>query len=149
MFHYWLIFFHIIGAIFYVGGVAILNLLGRHTRKNGDLAVFLKSAKTIGPVVGISAMLTLFAGIGLVLNNPVLHFSMIWIIAGIAMIAIGGITESAFFRKKVKALAVIVSEKGNGTPEAALILNKVVNVSTVLNAMLLLVIWLMVFKPTI
>ena len=149
MFHYWLIFFHILGAIFYVGGVIVNNLLARYTRKTGNLTGFLENVKIIGPVIAIGAVVTLFAGIGLVLNNPVLHFSMLWIIAGITMIVVGGITESAFFRKKVKALAVIVNEKGNSTPEAAFILNKVINVSTLLNVMLLIVVWLMVFKPTV
>jgi hypothetical protein len=149
MFHYWLIFFHILGAIFYVGGVIVNNLLARYTRKTGNLTGFLENVKILGPVIAIGAMITLIAGIGLVLNNPVLHFSMLWIIAGITMIVVGGITESAYFKRKLKAIEIILNENGNDSPDAVLILTRVINVSSVLNVMLLIVVWLMVFKPTV
>jgi hypothetical protein len=121
-------------------------VLALQAAKDRDPTVLLKTVHTASPGIGIGAVLTLLSGIGLVLQSEVWRFSMIWIVAGIAMILVAGATEGTFFSKKLKAIQSMLDETGPDTPEIAVLLQKIATVATVINVLFFVVIWLMVFK---
>ncbi|MEJ2495359.1 MAG: hypothetical protein P8Y79_13640 [Ignavibacteriaceae bacterium] len=145
----WLIFLHIAGIILYVGGDIILNILALKFYKDHDASGFLKIVKSITPVVGIGAILTLPSGIGLVLQSSTLSFSMFWILSGLFIVVVAGIFESIYFSKQVRTIQSILTEKGPADIGIAARMRHIIKVAAVINLLFLIVIWLMVFKPNV
>lgn len=145
----WFLFLHIVGIILYVGGDIILNILAIKAFKDRDATGFLKIVKSVSPVVGIGAILTLPSGIGLVLQSSTLSFSMFWILSGIFMVVIAGISESIYFSKQVLTIQSILTEKGSDDKGIMSRMRHIINVAAIVNLLFLIVIWLMVFKPNV
>jgi len=145
----WFLFLHIIGVILYVGGDIILNILAFKSYKDRDANGFLKIVKSVSPVVGIGAILTLPSGIGLVLQSNTLSFSMFWVLSGIFIVVIAGISESIYFSKQVRTIQSIQTEKGPEDIGIATRMRQIIKVAAIINFLFLIVIWLMVFKPNV
>jgi len=145
----WFLFLHIIGVILYVGGDIILNILAFKSYKDRDANGFLKIVKSVSPVVGIGAILTLPSGIGLVLQSNTLSFSMFWVLSGIFIVVIAGISESIYFSKQVRTIQSILTDKGPEDIGIATRMRQIIKVAAIINFLFLIVIWLMVFKPNV
>jgi len=145
----WFLFLHIIGVILYVGGDIILNILVFKSYKDRDANGFLKIVKSVSPVVGIGAILTLPSGIGLVLQSNTLSFSMFWVLSGIFIVVIAGISESIYFSKQVRTIQSILTDKGPEDIGIATRMRQIIKVAAIINFLFLIVIWLMVFKPNV
>lgn len=143
----WFLFLHIVGVILYVGGDIILNILTLKFYRDRDANGFLKIVRSVSPVVGIGAVLTLPSGIGLVLQSSTWSFSMFWILSGIFMVVIAGISESIYFSKQVRTIQSILTEKGPDNTEITTRMRHIIKVAAIINLLFLIVIWLMVFKP--
>lgn len=143
----WFLFFHIVGVILYVGGDIILNILALKSYKEQDVNGFLKVVKWISPVVGIGAILTLPSGIGLVLQSSVWSFSMFWVLSGLFMVVIAGISESIYFGKQVRTIQSILTEQVSEDTGITARMKHIIRIAAIINLLFLIVIWLMVFKP--
>ena len=143
----WFLFLHIVGVILYVGGDIILNMLALKSYKEQDVNGFLKVVKWISPVVGIGAILTLPSGIGLVLQSNVWSFSMLWILSGLFMVIIAGISESIYFSQQVRKIQSILTEQVSDDNEVTTRMKHIIRIAFIINLLFLIVIWLMVFKP--
>ena len=142
----WFLFFHIVGVILYVGGDIILNILALKSYKEQDVNGFLKVVKWISPVVGIGAILTLPSGIGLVLQSSVWSFSMFWVLSGLFMVVIAGISESIYFGKQVRTIQSILTEQVSEDTGITARMKHIIRIAAIINLLFLIVIWLMVFK---
>ena len=143
----WFLFLHIVGVILYVGGDIILNILALKSYKEQDVNGFLKVVKWISPVVGIGAILTLPSGIGLVLQSSVWSFSMFWVLSGLFMVVIAGISESIYFSKQLREIQSILTEQVSDNTEVTTRMKHIIRIAFIINLLFLIVIWLMVFKP--
>ena len=143
----WFLFLHIVGVILYVGGDIILNILALKSYKEQDVNGFLKVVKWISPVVGIGAILTLPTGIGLVLQSSVWSFSMFWVLSGLFMVVIAGISESIYFSKQLREIQSILTEQVSDNTEVTTRMKHIIRIAFIINLLFLIVIWLMVFKP--
>jgi uncharacterized membrane protein len=143
----WFLFLHIVGVILYVGGDIILNILALKSYKEQDVNGFLKVVKWISPVVGIGAILTLPTGIGLVLQSSVWSFSMFWVLSGLFMVVIAGISESIYFSKQLREIQSILTEQVSDNTKVTTRMKHIIRIAFIINLLFLIVIWLMVFKP--
>jgi uncharacterized membrane protein len=128
-------------------GDVLPNALALRAAKRHDPDGFLQVAEAASPAIGLGAVLTLVSGVGLVLQSDAWRFSMPWIVAGIAMIVIAGTAESVYFVRQLAAIRTTVDQQGKDAPEVAARLERVTHVAAVINALVVVVVWLMVFKP--
>ena len=144
----WLLFFHITGAILYVGGDIMLNVLVYQARSDGEVANFLRTAATSTKVITVGAVLTLLMGIGLVVADEVYGFTTGFVIVGFVVILIGGAADGTYFNKQVEAISALL-EENPGSPEINVRLGSIGRAAAVINVLFLAAVWAMVFKPGI
>lgn len=144
----WLLFFHITGAILYVGGDIMLNVFVYQARRDGEVASFLRTVATSTKVITVGAVLTLLMGIGLVVADEVYGFATGFVIVGIIVILIGGAADGTYFNKQVEAISALL-EENPGSPEINVRLSSIARAAAVINVLFLVAVWAMVFKPGI
>lgn len=142
-----LLFVHILGVAVWVGGSIMLGFISTKVEKSGDAqfrAKFAKAAGVVGPVIGVSALLVLGTGIGMVLESPI-ELAETWVWLGLALFGLSAVVGGAYF---APASNKIVAALESGQIEEADRRSKMFNMVSRLDTLLLLVIVaLMVFKP--
>jgi putative copper export protein len=87
----YLMFAHVLAAMLWLGGWAVLGLLAAHTLLQGDpgtLARFAATLRFIGPrLLGPATVLVAGLGVGLVLDSHQWHFSQFWIELAVGLLA--------------------------------------------------------------
>lgn len=142
-----LLFAHIMGVAVWVGGSIMLGFISNRVEKSGDAeyrARFAKSASVVGPVIGVSALLVLGTGIGMVAESAV-ELSETWVWLGLALFGLSAVVGGAYF---APASNKIVQALEGGKQEEADRRAKTFNRVSMLDTLLLVVIVaIMVFKP--
>lgn len=143
-----MLFVHILGVAVWVGGGIMLGFISSRVEKTGDAqyrARFAKSASVVGPVIGVSALLVLGTGIGMVVNSDSWELGQTWVWLGLTLFALSGVVGAAYFGP---ASNKIVAALESGQVQEADRRAKQFNMVSMLDTLLLLVILgLMVFKP--
>ncbi|MGH2710890.1 MAG: DUF2269 family protein [Actinomycetota bacterium] len=143
-----LLFVHILGAAVWVGGSIMLGFISSRVEKTGDAqyrARFAQSAGVVGPVIGISALLLLGTGIGMVLDSEAVELGQTWVWLGLALFGLSAVVGGAYF---APASNKIVAALEAGQVQEADRRAKQFNMVSRLDMLLLLVIvGVMVFKP--
>ena len=142
-----LLFFHILGMAVWVGGSIMLGFISTRIERSGDAqfrAKFAQSASVVGPVIGVSALLVLGTGIGMVLESAV-ELSETWVWLGLALFGLSAVVGGLYFAPASNKLTAALEA---GQIEEADRRSKTFNRVSMLDTLLLLVIVaLMVFKP--
>jgi uncharacterized membrane protein len=142
-----LLFGHILGVAVWVGGSIMLGFISSKIERSGDAefrAKFAKSAGVVGPVIGVSALLVVGTGIGMVLESPI-ELSETWVWLGLALFGLSAVVGGVYFGP---ASNKIVAALESGQVEEADRRAKTFNMVSRLDTLLLIVIAaLMVFKP--
>jgi uncharacterized membrane protein len=143
-----LLFLHILAVAVWVGGSIMLGFVSSRVEKTGDAeyrARFAKSAAVVGPVIGVSALLVLGSGIGMVLDSETVELSQTWVWLGLALFGLSAVVGGAYFapasNKIVKAL------EGGQTDEADRRAKQFNMVSRLDTLLLIVIVGVMVFKP--
>lgn len=143
-----LLFIHILGVAVWVGGSIMLGFISRRIERSGDTqfrAKFAQSAGVVGPVIGVSALLVLGTGIGMVVESAVVELSQTWVWLGLSLFGVSAVVGGAYFGP---ASNKIVAALESGRVEEADRRGKTFNMVSRLDTLLLVVIiGLMVFKP--
>ena len=141
------LFLHILGVSVWVGGSIMLGFVSSKIERTGDAqyrARFAQSAAVVGPLIGVSALLVLGTGIGMVLESAV-ELSETWVWLGLALFGLSAVVGGAYFGP---ASNKIVAALESGQLEEADRRAKTFNLVSRLDTLLLVVIvGLMVFKP--
>jgi len=132
----WLLFFHITGAILYVGGDIMLNVFVYQARRDGEVASFLRTVATSAKVITVGAVLTLLMGIGLVVADEIYGFTTGFVVVGIVVILIGGAADGTYFNRQVGAISALVEETP-GSPEINARLTSIARAAVAINVMFL------------
>lgn len=142
-----LLFFHIVGVAVWVGGSIMLGFISSRVERTGDAqyrARFAQSAAVVGPVIGVSAVVVLGTGIGMVLESAV-ELSETWVWLGLVLFGLSAVVGGAYF---APASNRIVAALESGQLEEADRRARTFNMVSRLDTLLLVVILgLMVFKP--
>jgi uncharacterized membrane protein len=90
-FYDWLMFGHVLAAMLWLGGWAVLGILAAQAVHQGDLASLARFAATIrfiGPrLLAPASILVAALGVWLVLDNNQWHFNQFWIELAIGLLA--------------------------------------------------------------
>jgi len=149
--HNLLLFVHLLAATAWIGGSILLDILARRTLRMGDREAVLGVARTSDFVSRVilfpGGVITLLAGIGLVLESDAWRFTMGWVIFAIVIVLASAALGMAFYPRQLAALERAASEAGPSDPEIPRRLLRILNVSSIETVALLAVLWAMVFKP--
>jgi uncharacterized membrane protein len=85
----WLLFGHILAAMAWFGGLAMLLILGIRVLRAGELdaiASFLRSLRVVGPLLLAPSVVALLGlGIWMVTDSPAWQFDQTWVQTGIGL----------------------------------------------------------------
>lgn len=149
--YHWMLVFHVIAAVIWVGGAAATQVYAiRATRSNDPdrVAKFAKDAEWIGLHVFLPSSLVLVAlGFGLVADGP-WGMGDAWISFSLAAWLLSAVTGAAFLGPEAGRIGRIIEEQGAASAEAQRRIRRIFVISRIELALLLLVVFAMVMKPT-
>jgi uncharacterized membrane protein len=141
---------HVVVAVFWVGGGALLTVLGLRAERSTDpneIATLVRQAvfageKLFAPAGGIVFLM----GIAMMINTD-WGWGTFWIDAGLVGYAATFITGIAVLSPLAKQIQATADEKGPEHPDTLAVINKILLIARVDISVLLLVIADMVTKP--
>lgn len=146
-----LTFIHVVAVIVWIGGSFIIGLLIERSERSRDEAGvknLLRESDFIGKAVfNPAGVITLAAGIWLVIELDGVEFSEAWISIGFAGIALGAVLGMAFYPKAIAGALAAIEEDGLLGNAALARLRRLRLVSSIGWVLLIVVVWAMIFKP--
>jgi uncharacterized membrane protein len=148
----WLLFFHVLGAVAWLGGSIYVEALMAGAARTRDPRTIMRTAlrvvDTNSRVFAVAPGLTLIFGIWLVINGPgVRGFEQFWISAAFILTLIAVAMLVLYFVPRGKRLVAMVEERGMEDPETAALGKNLGNMGHVNTAILFVIFVLMIFEP--
>jgi uncharacterized membrane protein len=141
---------HVIAAVVWIGGGALLTILGLLAERKDDpveLATVARQAATVGEKLFAPAGLVVVAmGIAMMVNTN-WGWGRFWVIAGLVGYAITFVLGIGVLAPLAKKVAALLDEKGANDPETTAQIKKILLIARIDVALLLLVVIDMVTKP--
>ncbi len=148
--HDWLMFFHILGAIVWVGAVVLMNAMMARANRALDRTAVLRLSRElewVGPwLIGTSSAVVIGAGIWLVFVEEGLAFSQLWIVLSLVLVAVSSI-QGIYSGPEGKRILLLADERGAEDREVRRRLGRLLWLARLDVLILVAVLWLMVFKP--
>jgi uncharacterized membrane protein len=146
-----LLLVHVVAVIVWLGGAFMLGLLFERAERSSDEAIVLGLSK-MGAFLGKAVfnpagIVTLVAGIWLVIEVDSFEFSDPWISIGFLGVATGAILGMAFYPKAFRRVQEGIEGDGLLSNETLSALRTLRLVSLLEWVFLIVVVWAMVFKP--
>ena len=141
---------HVLAAIIWIGGGALLTILGAvAVRKNdpAEMAAVARQAAMVGEKLFAPAGLVVVAmGVSMMVNTN-WGWGKFWIVAGLIGYAITFVTGVAVLSPQAKKVTELVAQNGPEHPETVAAVNRILLIARVDVSMLFLVVVDMVTKP--
>lgn len=141
---------HVIAAVVWIGGGALLTILGLAAERKNDpveMAAVARQAATVGEKLFAPAGLVVVAmGIAMMVNTN-WGWGRFWVVAGLVGYAITFVTGVGVLAPLAKRVTALVEEKGATHPETTAQIKKILMIARIDVALLLLVVLDMVTKP--
>lgn len=148
--HDWLMFFHILGAVVWVGGMIVTSVaLERANRSPGRTAMprVARDVEWVGRrLLGPSAAVVIGVGIWLVPVEGDLSFSQLWIWLALVLVAVTAVL-SMYSGPEGERISRLADERGAEDGEVRRRFSRVLWLTRLNILILVAVLWLMVFKP--
>jgi uncharacterized membrane protein len=147
--HGWLVFIHVVAAMVWVGGAAVLSssaIWALRQPEPGAVARFVRSLRVTGPIVFAPApALLVAAGVWMVVDDDAWAWDQAWIRLGLGMFAAAFLVGAGYTGRAVAAAGRAVA--AGDDVEAARQLRRWASGALVVLGLLLVATWGMVFKP--
>jgi uncharacterized membrane protein len=141
---------HVIAAVVWIGGGALLTILGLVAERTNDpveLATVARWAATVGEKLFAPAGLVVVAmGIAMMVNTD-WGWGRFWVIAGLVGYAITFVTGVGVLSPRAKKIVALTEEKGVTHPETQAAIARILLIARADVALLFLVVVDMVVKP--
>lgn len=145
----WLLIFHLLFAMLWVGGGALLALMGVRALRDPDrdaVGRFAASLRVLGPVVLAPSVFGVLAfGLWLVFESPAWDFGQRWIQIGLGLFAVALVIGAAFQSRA--ALATARAAASADDQEARRQLRRWLWGYALILLLLLIAVWDMTTKP--
>ncbi|MDQ3822156.1 MAG: DUF2269 domain-containing protein [Actinomycetota bacterium] len=146
-----LLFVHIAAAVVWIGGGTALTVLGSRFARVRDSAglegLFRQSAWLSSRIFTPASLVVLVAGILLVIEGP-WSFGDLWIVLGLAGLAVTFLTGLLFLLPRAKAINATLESSGRMTDEAAEATRRLFVLTRIDYTALFLIVAAMALKPT-
>lgn len=147
----WLLFFHILAAITWVGGAIMLNILNTRSIRSGDparLATTARETEWVGTrVLAPSTLILLGLGIALVAVSDAWTIGQFWIILALVLFGITFVTGAFFLGPEAGRIGKLIEERGPQDAEVVRRLRRVVLIGRLDLLTLTVIVWDMAVKP--
>ncbi len=146
----WLLFFHILAAMVWLGGSVLLLLQSYRVRRaTGDDRVrFLRNVDFAGKFVfNISGIAVFAFGLWLVIDSSVFGFDDWWVSLAMLVVIVSAGLGMAFYGPQTGKALGIAAERGGDDPAVVGITDRLALVASIELVFLVFVLWTMVFKP--
>jgi len=147
----WLMAFHVLSAVVWVGGSVLLQVLAVRIVRERDpatMAAFAGQAEWVGRRVFAPASgFLLLIGIAMVIKEPAWTFGQFWVLAAISVLVLSALGGSLYLGPQGGKLKELYETQGAGSSEAAVVLGRILLVSRIELVLLILVVFDMVLKP--
>lgn len=147
----WLLFLHIVAAIVWIGGGVILQILGARLARSRDaegMLKFTRDIEVLGPRLFAPASLAVLGlGVWMVLVSDAWAFSQLWIVLALVAYGISFVIGIAYFGPAAKRIERAVEAEGPHGATVDRLIRTNFLVSRFDLAILLFIVWDMVFKP--
>lgn len=146
----WLVFFHVLAAIVWVGGAAITQVMALRIIRSGDdrqVAGFAQTIEWIGFRVYVPAsLLVVVVGFVMVGQSEAWSLGQTWIWLSLVFYGVSFLMGLLFLGPETGRLGALLQESGAGDPEYKRRLVRILNVSRGELLLLFGVVFLMVTK---
>lgn len=116
--HQWLLYFHILAAITWMGAGITLVLLGIRSQQTQSELKIIDQMQWIGPRIGGPCVLTtLITGIGMVHGDALWSFKDFWVLGGLIALVLLFLIGIGYHMPHYKRIHKAVDEKGKDSPE--------------------------------
>jgi uncharacterized membrane protein len=144
---------HVVGAIGWLGGGIGLFVLTRRLLAASDHAGLLalgRQSQSLGTWLFMpAALLTVGFGIALVATERAFRFTDLWILIGFGGIVLSGVVQMSIGERANRRFLTLAEEHGVDHPDVATAARRLSLGSGLDIAILLVVLWAMVAKPTL
>jgi uncharacterized membrane protein len=148
--HEWLLFFHVVGSVVWVGAVIFQNAVMVRASRSPDRTAALRltgEMEWAGPwLIGPSSLVVIGLGIWLVLLEEWADFSQLWIWLTLVLVAVSTV-QGIYSGPEGKRIQRLADQRGTEDPEVGRRMSRMLWLARLDMAILLAVVWLMVFKP--
>ena len=145
----WLLWIHVIGAAMWLGGGFVLAILAVRAKRSVEPLRYIDELKRLGPIVGVPAsILIMGTGIWLVIRSADHNFGQAWLNISIVLFIVIFATGAGFHRSQFLRIGRAIEQHGRESVQTQRLLVTEYLVSWAEVALLILVIWFMVHKPT-
>ena len=148
--HNWLMFLHILGAIVWVGAMVLVNAMMVRAGRAPDRTAVLRLSREmewVGPgLIGPSAAVVIGAGIWLVFVEKDLTFSQLWLVLSLVLVGVS-MVEGIWSGPEGKRIQRLAEVGGAESGEVRSRVRRLVWLGRLDLLILVVVLWLMVFKP--
>lgn len=148
----WILFFHVLSAVIWLGGSIYVEALSAAARRGGDKAVRVAVMRRIGTtnrrLFNLAGISTIVFGFWLVFESPGWEFEMMWIVVGIVMAALAVVVDLFFTTPRIDQIEVLADdEEEESVDRLSVLLREVVMAGHARVGMLFIALVFMVFKP--
>jgi uncharacterized membrane protein len=147
----WLLFFHILAAITWVGGAIMLNILNTRSIRSGDpsrVATTARETEWVGKrILAPSTLILLGLGIALVAVSDAWTIGQFWIILALVLFGITFVTGSFFLGPEAGRIGKLIEVRGPQDAEVVRRLRRLVLIGRVDLLTLIVIVWDMAVKP--
>ncbi|MFN8185667.1 MAG: DUF2269 family protein [Gaiellales bacterium] len=148
--YHWMLFFHVLAAVVWVGGGALTQVYAFRASRTNDpnrLARLMQDAGWVGGHVFMPSAVVLVAlGFGLVADGPS-SMGDAWVSFSLAVWALSAVLGGAFLGPEGARIERIVNEQGAASAEAGRRFHRILVVTRIELALLVLAVFAMVMKP--
>ena len=145
------LFFHIVGAIIWLGSGLLLSILAfraSRARDNEGLRRIASDASALSTTVFVPASLTVLAfGLLMVIDGP-WSFDQLWIVLGLSGFAVTLATGLFFVKPRTEKIDAMIVRDGGMSDEAFLEMQRMLVIGRADVVVLYLIVFDMVLKPT-
>lgn len=147
----WIHLIHIIGAIIWVGGGVMLNVIGARARQSENpyaIREFAQLLSYVGTRVLMPAVVAVIVtGVWLVLASPGWSFTQLWVILALGAFVVAFVVGAMYLSRIALELERLATGASASLQAARDVLDRWIAGYRVVLVILLFVLWDMVFKP--
>jgi uncharacterized membrane protein len=147
----WLLFFHILAAIVWVGGAIILNILSTRAIRSGDparQAAIAMEGEWIGSRVIVPTSLIILAlGLAMVGVSAAWTIGQLWIVLALVLFGLTAITGAVFLGPESGRIGKLIRARGADDSEVQRRIRRIVFIARLDLITLIVIVWDMAVKP--
>lgn len=148
VFDRWLLVFHILAAVTWMGAGITIVLLAVRARQVGDELNMIAQMEWIGSRVGgPSVIVSLGTGVWMVFRSNAYQFSQGWVFGGLTLLVVLFLVGIGFHAPQYNRIRTAVEKHGEDSPTVKQLIKRSFAAAQIEIVLLGIVILLMVFKP--